>query len=67
MNCGPKAPNKSEQAFLDYLKQPLIQKALEMTNGALSENLLRDSFFAGAQHAIQRCAEEHHQPKVRKN
>lgn len=59
-------PNKSEESFQAYLRQPVIQQAIGMVaKDSLTENLLRDCFMAGAGYAIQRCKEEHHTaPKV---
>lgn len=56
--------NKSEEAFQKFCKDPLIQAALAMAKGTLTENLLRNCFMAGAGYAIERCKAEHHQPNT---
>lgn len=59
-----KKPNKTEEAFQAYLRDPLIQQAIGMVGAdTLTEHILKDCFMRGASYAIQRCKEEHHQPK----
>lgn len=55
--------NKTEAAFSAYLLDPIVQRALAMTEGDLVRNLLKDCFMRGAGYAIERCKAEHHQPK----
>ncbi len=55
--------NKTEAAFAAYLRDPVVQQALAMTNGSLGETILKDCFMRGAGYAVERCKAEHHQPK----